>query len=80
MPRGQLTKDIIKCEVLKMKRDLDHERYSEGIKFLAHQYLNKVLDKIDEYRADGFSPIPYNSQVFGRHYPQMGVTKWGLDK
>ena len=51
MPRGQLTKDIIKCEVLKMKRDLDNERYSEGIKFLAHQYLNKVLDKIDEYRT-----------------------------
>jgi len=29
---------------------------------------------------DGSSPIPYNSQVFGRHYPQMGTTKWGLDK
>ena len=46
-----MTKEIIKCEVLKLKRDLDNERYSEGIKFLAHQYLNKVLDKIDEYRA-----------------------------
>jgi hypothetical protein len=51
MPRGQLTKDIIKCEVLKLKKGLDSERYSEGIKFLAHQYLNKVLDKIEEYRA-----------------------------
>jgi len=51
MPRGQLTKDTIKCEVLKLKRDLDNEGYSDGIKFLAHQYLNKVLDKIEEYRA-----------------------------
>jgi len=51
MPRGQLSKDIIKCEVLKLKSQLDNERYSDGIKFLAHQYLNKVLDKIEEYRV-----------------------------
>jgi len=51
MPRGQLSKDIIKCEVLKLKSQLDNERYSDGIKFLAHHYLNKVLDKIEEYRV-----------------------------
>lgn len=52
MPRGQLTKDIIKCEVLKIKRDLENEWMNKSgydPKWLAHQYLNKVLDKIDEY-------------------------------
>jgi hypothetical protein len=51
MPRNQLTKDEIKCHVLKLKDELYHEKYSEGISFLAHTYLNKVLDKIEEYRA-----------------------------
>jgi hypothetical protein len=51
MPRNELTKDEIKCHVLKLKDELYHESYSEGITFLAHQYLNRVLDKIDEYRA-----------------------------
>ena len=51
MPRNELTKDEIKCHVLKLKDELYHEPYTEGITFLAHQYLNKVLDKIDEYRA-----------------------------
>jgi hypothetical protein len=53
MPRGQLTKDTIKCEVLKIKRDLDNEWMNKSgydPKLLAHQYLNKVLDKIEEYR------------------------------
>ena len=49
MPRGQLTKEEIKCEVLKLKKQLYTEQYSEGITFLAHKYINKVLDKIDEY-------------------------------
>ena len=48
MPRNQLTKDEIKCEVLKVKRDLhNHHPYED--KRLADDYLNKVLDKIDEY-------------------------------
>jgi hypothetical protein len=51
MPRGQLTKDIIKCEVLKIKRDLDKEGWTSNPKELAHRYLNKVLDKIEEYRV-----------------------------
>ena len=49
MPRGHLTKDIIKTEVLKIKFELDKED-SES-KALAHKYLNKVLDKIEEYRV-----------------------------
>jgi len=51
MPRNELTRDEIKCYVLKLKDELYHEEYSEGITFLTHQYLNKVLDKIEEYRV-----------------------------
>ena len=51
MPRNQLTKDEIKCYVLKLKDELYHETYTDGITFLAHRYLDKVLDKIEEYRA-----------------------------
>lgn len=54
MPRGQLTKDIVKCEVLKLKKDLDNELMNKSgydPKWLAHHYLNKVLDKIEEYRV-----------------------------
>ena len=53
MPRGQLTKDIIKCEVMKIKKELDSDIniWSSDPKTLAHKYLNRVLDKIDEYRA-----------------------------
>jgi len=52
MPRGKVTKDIIKCEVLKLKRDLDLEWMDKSgydPKLLAHRYLNKILDKLDEY-------------------------------
>ena len=49
MPRGHLTKDIIKTEVLKLKAELDREGWSSDPKSMANKYLNKVLDKIDEY-------------------------------
>lgn len=49
MPRGQLTKDIIKCEIIKIKTQLDQEEWSLDPKGLAHKYLNKVLNKIEEY-------------------------------
>lgn len=49
MPRGQLTKDIIKCEILKIKTELDQEGWSSDTKGIAHKYLNKVLDKLNEY-------------------------------
>jgi len=54
MPRGHLNRDIIRCEVLKIKRDLDKEWTNKSgydPKWLAHHYLNKVLNKIEEYRA-----------------------------
>jgi len=50
MPRNELTKDELKVRVLNLRKQLDKEPYSEGIKFLAESYLNKALDIIDEYR------------------------------
>jgi len=50
MPRGQLTKDIIKCDILKIKKQLDNEQLESDSKSLVHQYINKVLNKIEEYR------------------------------
>ncbi len=52
MPRGQITKDLIKYEVLKIKKELDKENISwtSDPKGIAHRYLNKILDKLEEYR------------------------------
>ena len=51
MPRGHLTKDEMKVEVLKLKQKLYNEKmsYTSDPKALADQYLNMVLDKINEY-------------------------------
>ena len=54
MPRGQLTKDQIKCDVLKIKRELNNEIDSYEAKLLAHKYLDKVLEKVEEYRYWNF--------------------------
>ena len=50
MPRNEFNRDEFKVRVLKLKNELSHEHHSEGITYLAHKYLNKVLDMIDEYR------------------------------
>jgi len=50
MPRNSMTKDEIKCRVLKLKHMLFEEKRSESEKNLAHDYLNRVLDIIEEYR------------------------------
>lgn len=51
MPRGRLTKDEIKCAVLKLKNELYNENvaWTSDPKSLAQTYLNRVLDKIDEF-------------------------------
>jgi hypothetical protein len=51
MPRGRLTKEEMKYQVLKLKQKLQNEQitYTSDPKALANQYLNKVLDKIEEY-------------------------------
>ena len=51
MPRGQLTKEELKCHILKLKSQVDSDEGYPGEKAIAHKYLNKVLDKINEYRA-----------------------------
>jgi len=52
MPRNQLTKDQIKTDVLKIKQELfnEHIRHDMDMKGLANKYINRVLDKIEEYR------------------------------
>jgi hypothetical protein len=53
MPRNYLTKDIVKCEILKLKDELNKEWMNKSgydPKWLAHKYLDKLLDKIEEYR------------------------------
>ena len=51
MPRGKLTKEEMKYQVLKLKHKLQTEQstYTSDPKALADQYLNMVLDKINEY-------------------------------
>ena len=49
MSKNQITKDEIKVQVEKLKTELYNEQTSES-KDLAHKYLNRVLDKISEYR------------------------------
>ena len=51
MPRGQLTRDEMEYQVLKLKDKLQNEHigYTSDPKALADQYLNMVLDKINEY-------------------------------
>ena len=53
MPKNQLTKDELKCWVLKLKHNLHEEKitqYTADPKTLANLYLNKVLEKINEFR------------------------------
>lgn len=47
MPRGILKKDDIKYYVLKLKQELAQENHND--KAVADRYLNKVLDRINEY-------------------------------
>ena len=52
MPRNQLTKEQIRNEVLKIKQELHKEYidYRMDMKGLANKYIDKILDKIEEYR------------------------------
>jgi hypothetical protein len=51
MPRNQLSKEEIRCHVEKLKNELYNEQigYTSDPKGLANRYLNRVLDKIQEY-------------------------------
>jgi CRISPR/Cas system CSM-associated protein Csm2 small subunit len=50
MSKNHITKEEIKVQVEKLKTELYNEQTYDG-KQLAHKYLNKVLDKIAEYRV-----------------------------
>ena len=52
MPKNQLEKEELKVRVMKLKHQVDMEGTDvwQGERDLAHKYLNKVLDAIDEYR------------------------------
>jgi hypothetical protein len=51
MPRGQLTKEEIKYQVMKLKQKLHNEdvTYTSDPKALANKYFNLLLERIDEY-------------------------------
>ena len=51
MPRNQITKDELRIHILKLKSQVDSDEGYPGEKEIAHKYLNKVLDKINEYRV-----------------------------
>ena len=52
MPKNQLNKEELKVRVYKLKHQVDNEpkKVWQGEKDLAHKYLNRVLDILDEYR------------------------------
>ena len=51
-PKNQVEKEQLKVRVMKLKHQVDMEDADvwQGEKDLAHKYLNKVLDIINEYR------------------------------
>ena len=52
MPKNELKKEEFKNRVLKLKNDVYNEPDTvwQGDKDMAHKYLDKVLNMIDEYR------------------------------
>ena len=52
MPKNQLKKEEMKNRVLKLKNDVYEEPKTvwQWDRYMAHKYLDKVLNIIDEYR------------------------------
>jgi len=52
MSKNSLKKDEMRIRVLKLKNELFSRQYDDDdySKNLAHEYLNRVLDIIEEYR------------------------------
>ncbi len=50
MPRGQITRYEIQSRLFKIKDELKEESAPSEYKFLADQYLNKVLDYVEQFR------------------------------
>jgi hypothetical protein len=49
MSRGTLTKNDVKCEIIKLMNKLHNEDNSYESKELAKKYLHLLLDKLEEY-------------------------------
>lgn len=51
MSRGNLTKEEMKYQIMKLKQKLHNENvtYTSDPKALANHYLNQILEKIEEY-------------------------------
>lgn len=50
MSRNYVTKQELKAHVHKLKMELYHHHEHDYAAVLANMYLNKVLDKLEEYR------------------------------
>ena len=50
MAKPELTRSEFEVRVLKLKHQVDFDEAWQGEKDLAHKYLNKVLDALDEYK------------------------------
>jgi len=50
MAKPELTRNEFEVRVLKLKHQVDFDEAWQGEKDLAHKYLNKVLDALDEYK------------------------------
>jgi hypothetical protein len=50
MPRNQISPNELKAFVEKLKIELGNENISSDIKSCANKYLNRVLDRLEQYR------------------------------
>ena len=50
MPRGMITRYEIQSRLFKIKDELKEESAPLEQKYLADQYLNKVLDYVEQFR------------------------------
>ena len=52
MSKNFVSKEELKCRVLKLKHEIDWEPTPyQAEKEMAHKYLNYVLDMLEEYRG-----------------------------
>ena len=52
MSKNFVSKDELKCRVMKLKNQIDEETTPfQAEKELAHRYLNYVLNALEEYRG-----------------------------
>ena len=50
MPRGPITKYEMEAHLYRLKNDLEQRQSLGESKYLANEYLNRVLDKLQEFR------------------------------